>query len=75
MKKDLILSTLILSIFITGCSFSQPSTSSLDKNLELKKDRDYLATISRTNELHIIDGKTDTLYKTCKLKVIICQGE
>ena len=69
MKKNLILSTLILSIFISGCSFSQPSTSSLkEQNLELKKDRDYLATISRKNVLHIIDGKTDKLYKTCKLQ-------
>lgn len=69
MKKVSILSTLILSIFITGCSITQPTPISLDKkDLELKKDRDYLATVSRTNELHIIDGKTDKLYKTCKLK-------
>lgn len=69
MKKVSVLTTLILSIFITGCSFKQPTSSTLVKeNLELKKDRDYLATVSRTNELHIIDGKTDKLYKTCKLQ-------
>lgn len=69
MKKISILSTLILGILISGCSVTQPSTPISDnQNLKLKNDRDYLATVSRKNELHIIDGKTNELYKTCKLQ-------
>jgi quinohemoprotein amine dehydrogenase beta subunit len=69
MKKISILSTLILGIFISGCSLTQPTTPTNSKeNLKLKTDRDYLATVSKTNDLHIIDGKTEELYKSCKLK-------
>jgi len=68
MKKISILATIILSIFISGCSFTQPQNITSKESLELKKDRDYLATVGRTNDLYIVDGKTDELYKSCKLK-------
>lgn len=67
MKKKLILAVAMLSIVISGCSMNQPNLSTNDKNLKLKNDRDYLAVVSKKNELHIVDSKTQKLYKTCKL--------
>lgn len=74
MKKFSILTTALLSLFISGCSLTQPQTGMIGKSLELKKDRDYIASIGRTNELYILDGKTDELYKSCKLKGAYMSG-
>lgn len=69
MKRISILTTIALSIFISGCSLSQPTTPISDsKNLKLEKNKDYLATVSRKNELHIIDSMTNKVFKTCKLQ-------
>lgn len=69
MKKISILTTAILALLVSGCSMNQVDIAKNEiKELKLKKDRDYLATVSRTNELQIVDGKTDKIYKSCKLK-------
>lgn len=68
MKKISILTMAILALFISGCSLTQTKIAKIENNLELKKDRDYLATVGRANQLHIIDGKTEELYKSCDLK-------
>lgn len=69
MKKVSIFTSLVLSIFISGCSFVEPNIPINDnENLKLEKNRDYLATVSRKNELHIVDTTTNKLYKTCKLQ-------
>ena len=69
MKRVSILSSFVLGMFISGCSLTQPTTPTSDtQNLKLEKNRDYLATVSRKNELHIVDSTTNKLYKTCKLQ-------
>ena len=69
MKKVSILTSLVLSIFIGGCSLTQPTSPTSDnQNLKLEKDRDYLATVSRKNELHIVDSTINKVFKTCKLQ-------
>lgn len=69
MKKNMIFSLLFITIFITGCSFNQPSISSSNNDIKkLKKNNEYAAIVSRNNELTIVDTKTDSIYKTCKLK-------
>ncbi|MDC7250785.1 MAG: quinohemoprotein amine dehydrogenase subunit beta [Sphaerochaetaceae bacterium] len=75
MKKISIWSSLLVIIFMTGCSFNQATPSQIStNNIKLKKDRDYLATVSRANQLHIVDGKEDKLLKTCNLKGTIGSG-
>lgn len=69
MKRVSILSSFVLGMFISGCSLTQPTTPTSDtQNLKLEKNRDYLATVSRKNELHIVDSTTNKVYKTCKLQ-------
>lgn len=68
MKKVSILTSLVLSIFIGGCSLTQPTTPTNDTQKKLEKNRDYLATVSRKNELHIVDSTTNKVLKTCKLQ-------
>ena len=69
MKKISILTSLVIGIFIGGCSLTQPTSPTSDnQNLKLEKDRDYLATVSRKNELHIVDSTTNKVFKTCKLQ-------
>lgn len=68
MNKKLILGLTLLSIVISGCYTNKPMPNT--KNIEeltLKNDRDYIAVVSKKNELHIVDSKTEKLYKTCKL--------
>jgi len=70
MKNKLISASILLSIMISGCSTNTPMPNDTKEmaNLTLKKDRDYLAVVSKKNELHIVDSKTEKLYKTCNLE-------
>ena len=68
MNKILILAITLFGILFSGCSTNQPMPNTKKmEDLSLKKDRDYLAVVSKKNELHIVDSKTQKLYKTCKL--------
>ncbi|WP_321312389.1 quinohemoprotein amine dehydrogenase subunit beta [Halarcobacter sp.] len=69
MKKIYLITTVLLGLLVSGCSINEPNIADNKvNNKQLKKDRDYIVSISKKNELHIVDGKTEKLYKTCKLK-------
>ncbi|WP_044418163.1 quinohemoprotein amine dehydrogenase subunit beta [Halarcobacter anaerophilus] len=75
MKSFSILSAILLSVFVAGCSYNNGATpDKTAKQINLKKDRDYLATVSRSHQLHIIDGKENRLVKSCNLKGTIGSG-
>ena len=52
MKNKLISVSILLSIMISGCSTNTPKPNDTNEmaNLTLKKDRDYLAVVSKKNE-------------------------
>lgn len=54
-----------LALFTCKSSLEASTTT---KGFEYKKDRDYLAIISRTQHLHVIDAKMRQIVKSCKLE-------
>lgn len=64
-----------INLLIFGLAFltaftckGQLEASTTTQSFEYKKDRDYLAIISRTQHLHVIDAKLRQVVKSCKLE-------